>query len=43
MDKSWSFEDKEKSICIPYAINMQPIKKLEGIKWKNEWILAVDS
>ena len=36
MDESQSFEDKDESIWIPYAVNMQPIKKLEGIKWKNE-------
>ena len=43
MDESWSFEDKDESIWIPYAINMQPIRKLERIKWKNEWIASIDS
>ena len=36
MDTSWSFEDKDESILIPYVVIMQPSRKLEGIKWKNE-------
>ena len=35
METSRSFEDKDSSIWTPYVVNMQPIKKLEGIKWKN--------
>ena len=35
MDKSWSFEDKDKSILIPYAVIMQPIRKFEWIKKQN--------
>ena len=34
MDESQSFEDKDKSIWIPYTINMQPIKKLERLSGK---------
>ena len=34
MDTSWSFEDKDGSIWIPYAVIMQPLKKIEGIKWQ---------
>ena len=34
MDTSQSFEDKKKSIWIPYTINMQPIRKLERLSRK---------
>ena len=27
-------EDKDEWIIIPYEDNMQPIKKLEGLKWQ---------
>ena len=32
MDRSQRFEHKIESIWIPYVINMQPIRKLEGIE-----------
>lgn len=34
MDRHQSLEDKIKSIWILYAINMQPIKKMEGTEWE---------
>ena len=34
MDRSQSFEDKDESIWIPYAINMPPIIKLERLSGK---------
>ena len=40
MDRSQSLEDKEKSILIPYAIYMKPIRKLDGVKQKNGWNLS---
>ena len=34
MDKSQIFEDEDESIWIPYAINMQPIKKYKRLSDK---------
>ena len=31
MDESRSFEDKDKSLWIPYAVIMQPIKNKKGL------------
>ena len=36
MDRSQIFEDKIKSIWFSYAINMQLIRKLEGLSGKKD-------
>ena len=43
MDRSQILEDKIKSICFSYAINMQPIKKFGMVKKQKGWISVVDS
>ena len=34
MDTSRSFKDKDKPSLSPYVVSMQPIRKLEEIKWQ---------